>query len=271
MSQRSRPRAHLPPASPLPPPDPTRLDVPGRQDAFTKPRVVRYDDLRPVRPAPSRPKASTVSSNRHYRPPRSVSRASSAQTSSQHSSENKRASSHADVSAARYSAAYSRSLQGTSSSSSTRESHDTARTAQTSQSRESLEYGDFQVPVPEPSPGHLGPRWNDYSFRESDLYYRTSPQPPEEEDEDVGNAPSQSRSLGRTTRDAVSQLWKKGQKSPEPASKGFEVVRRRPPPLQLSQSPQTILSPRPSPQPPLSPSPQPPLSPQPRPDGSDAS
>ncbi|OLN96296.1 putative membrane protein C1322.03-like protein 1 [Colletotrichum chlorophyti] len=70
--------------------------------------------------------------------------------------------------------------------------------------------------------GPLGPRWNDYSFREADLYYGIPHQPPAErasEDTPQTHAPRPS------LRSSSSELWARVTKQSNPVEQGFQVVR----------------------------------------------
>lgn len=75
----------------------------------------------------------------------------------------------------------------------------------------------------------LGPRWNDYSFRESDLYYGGRPRgegSKTSEDTAVDNTKSSRQGSRKTLR----QYIKREHSSTVAPSKGFEVIRRPPPP-----------------------------------------
>lgn len=75
----------------------------------------------------------------------------------------------------------------------------------------------------------LGPRWNDYSFRESDLYYGGRPRgegSKKSDDTAVDNPQSSQRASRKTLRRYI----KRGHSSTAAPSKGFEVIRRPPPP-----------------------------------------
>lgn len=75
----------------------------------------------------------------------------------------------------------------------------------------------------------LGPRWNDYSFRESDLYYGGRPRgegSKTSDDTAVENTKSTRKVSGKTLR----QYIKREHSATVAPSKGFEVIRRPPPP-----------------------------------------
>lgn len=75
----------------------------------------------------------------------------------------------------------------------------------------------------------LGPRWNDYSFRESDLYYGARPRGEGskiDDDTAVNSNQSTRKVSGKTPR----QYIKRGHSAVAAPSQGFEVIGRRPPP-----------------------------------------
>ncbi|KAK1982634.1 hypothetical protein LZ30DRAFT_716681 [Colletotrichum cereale] len=73
--------------------------------------------------------------------------------------------------------------------------------------------------------GPLGPRWNDYSFREADLYYGTPRQPLVERASEELPRPSPLRPSFRSP----SGLWAKVTGQGDAAEQGFQVSRPRPP------------------------------------------
>lgn len=75
----------------------------------------------------------------------------------------------------------------------------------------------------------LGPRWNDYSFRESDLYYGSRPRG-EGSTVKEENIVDNSQSSRQASRNMLRRYLKKDNSSKVPPSKGFEVIRRPPPP-----------------------------------------
>jgi hypothetical protein len=172
----------------------------------------------------------STSSSRFYRPPRSTSR-----TSSTHSW----ATQESGISDLRWSRA---NLSG---------SFDAIREPSTPTIEESVSLSQAMCSSPsagqehgssdtESSPGPpaepkrteaLGPRWNDYSFRESDLYYGREGRLPGDasktsDDTAVDNTESARKVSGKTLR----QYIKREHSAATTASKGFEVIRRPPPP-----------------------------------------
>lgn len=75
----------------------------------------------------------------------------------------------------------------------------------------------------------LGPRWNDYSFRESDLYYGARPRGEASKKSD-DTAVDDPRSSRQTSRKTLRRYIKREHSSKAAPSKGFEVIRRPPPP-----------------------------------------
>lgn len=75
----------------------------------------------------------------------------------------------------------------------------------------------------------LGPRWNDYSFRESDLYYGGRPRGEGSKTSD-DTAVDNPRSSRQTSRKTLRQYIKREPSGTAVPSKGFEVIRRPPPP-----------------------------------------
>lgn len=75
----------------------------------------------------------------------------------------------------------------------------------------------------------LGPRWNDYSFRESDLYYGGRPrgEGSKKSDDTAVENPQSSRQASRKT---LRRYIKREHSSTAAPSKGFEVIRRPQPP-----------------------------------------
>ncbi|KAK1623649.1 hypothetical protein BDP81DRAFT_465270 [Colletotrichum phormii] len=75
-----------------------------------------------------------------------------------------------------------------------------------------------------PSDGPLGPRWNDYSFREADLYYNVPRPPPvERASEELPRPPAPRPSLRSS-----SGLWARVTGQSGTSEQGFQVVRPRP-------------------------------------------
>lgn len=75
----------------------------------------------------------------------------------------------------------------------------------------------------------LGPRWNDYSFRESDLYYGGRPRGGGSKDSD-DTAVDNTQSSRQASRKTLRRYMRREQSSTAAPSKGFEVIRRPPPP-----------------------------------------
>lgn len=75
----------------------------------------------------------------------------------------------------------------------------------------------------------LGPRWNDYSFRESDLYYGGRPRRGGSKESD-DTAVDNTQSSRQASRKKIRRYMKRGHSSMAAPSKGFEVIRRPPPP-----------------------------------------
>lgn len=170
----------------------------------------------------------SASSNRFYRPPRSTSR-----TSSTRSWETR----ESGISDNRFSRS---TLSG---------SFDALRGPASPAIDESMPFSraicsspsvvdDYRSSDKESSPGTparserteaLGPRWNDYSFRESDLYYGGRPRgegSKTSDDTTVENTQSPRQASRKTLR----QYMKREHSGAAAPSKGFEVIRRPPPP-----------------------------------------
>ncbi|KAK1689506.1 hypothetical protein BDP55DRAFT_653350 [Colletotrichum godetiae] len=75
-----------------------------------------------------------------------------------------------------------------------------------------------------PSDGPLGPRWNDYSFREADLYYNVPRPPPVERASEELPRPPAPRPSFRSS----SGLWARVTGQSGTSEQGFQVVRPRP-------------------------------------------
>lgn len=75
----------------------------------------------------------------------------------------------------------------------------------------------------------LGPRWNDYSFRESDLYYGGRPRGGGSKDSD-DTAVENTRSSRQASRKTLQRYMKREPSGTAAPSKSFEVIRRPPPP-----------------------------------------
>lgn len=86
-----------------------------------------------------------------------------------------------------------------------------------------------QTPAESERTEALGPRWNDYSFRESDLYYGGGPrgQGSKKSDDTAVENPQSSRQASRKT---LRRYIKRDPSGTAASSKGFEVIRRPPPP-----------------------------------------
>lgn len=73
--------------------------------------------------------------------------------------------------------------------------------------------------------GPLGPRWNDYSFREADLYYGAPrPTPVERASDEIPRPPAPKPSF----RSSSSGLWAKVTGHSGATEQGFQVIRPRP-------------------------------------------
>lgn len=75
----------------------------------------------------------------------------------------------------------------------------------------------------------LGPRWNDYSFRESDLYYGAHPRGESSKTSD-GTAVDNTKSTRKVSGKTLRQYIKREHSAAVAPTKGFEVIRRPPPP-----------------------------------------
>ena len=92
---------------------------------------------------------------------------------------------------------------------------------------------DLSLESPRSDP--LGPRWTDYSFRESDLYYHQQPEVEIENEEEAEGAKPWT-----SVRSLVKDAWQnisRNRASASGTSSGFEVV-RRPPPSNMMRPPE---------------------------------
>lgn len=170
----------------------------------------------------------STSSNRFYRPPRSTSRASSSLSSETRES---------GVSGQRPSRATMNDSFGTlheAPSPTIEESVPFSRAMCSSPSVADDHGSSDKESSPETPSGParrqgLGPRWNDYSFRESDLYYGSRPREEASQAKDE-RAVESSQSSRQRPRKTLRQYLKRDHRGRNAPAKGFEVIRRPPPP-----------------------------------------
>ncbi|KAK0369800.1 integral membrane protein [Colletotrichum limetticola] len=159
--------------------------------------------------------ASSTTSSRYFRPPRSSASISSV--------ENPRSLG---------SSLYTTSTPSRTTSTSTTfiDKHSVQRSesivspSRLSESTEEESRSTSQRSPTRPSDGPLGPRWNDYSFREADLYYNVPRPPPVERASEELPRPPAPRPSFRSS----SGLWARVTGQSGTGEQGFQVVRPRP-------------------------------------------
>ncbi|KAF9873875.1 integral membrane protein [Colletotrichum karsti] len=173
-------------------------------------------------PSTLRLDSSTISSrysSRYYRAPRSPSRNTSVSSFDHY----QRASSSASPLSSAYPPSRTTSTCTTvAEKQSIKRSESTMSPGRLSESTEDEEESNPASPgsPPNATGRPLGPRWNDYSFREADLYYGARPQPAQRASEEIPRPPAPKPSLRST-----SGIWAKFTGQPSAAEQGFQVVR----------------------------------------------